>query len=248
MRKRYGTTSGIKRERTSGSPCWTDRPGSCYAWGQHESTTTRAMAESSGPSQLLADCTPVGSGSRTDGSAGRAGDTIVLCSGETSQPGSQTWVEEHVMMVVTWPCKLLSGLHVNGRRVTNMVTRMLDEEVLVAESGEEKSPKCTCIMTPEGHVVIGPRYTVLAGIIRPRTVGGGKKITRSIESQRLGARTADKGGRALGGRNMFQSIRGDGCLKEKRANNTVMRMEGRARPAPRWCPSDISMTEQRRLQ
>jgi hypothetical protein len=114
------------------------------------------------------------------------------------------------------------------------------------KSEGEKSPKCACVMTTEGHEVVGPGYTILPGIVGPRTVKGGEVSANGSGSKQICPGTACKVGRASGGRNLVRGSENVGSLRGGQVNDVVARMK--RRPAPRWCLSSISKTQRRRLQ
>jgi hypothetical protein len=65
-------------------------------------------------------------------------------------------------MVGSWPCKVSSEIHVNGRHVSGTIWK--DKGMaIVSKSEDEKDSKRTCMVLSKGFKVIGPGYSRLLG-------------------------------------------------------------------------------------
>jgi hypothetical protein len=69
-------------------------------------------------------------------------------------------IEEHVMMVGSWPCKVSCDVHINGRRVSEPV-REDKGKATVPESEDEKDPKRARRVLSKGHEVVRLGYSML---------------------------------------------------------------------------------------
>jgi hypothetical protein len=65
-------------------------------------------------------------------------------------------------MVGSWPCKVSSEIHINGRCVSEEV-REDKGEVTALKSKDEKDPKRTRMVLSKGREVVGLGYSRLAG-------------------------------------------------------------------------------------
>jgi hypothetical protein len=66
------------------------------------------------------------------------------------------------MMVGSWPCKVSSEIHVNGRRVSEPVQKDKGKATIL-ESEDVKDQKRTRMVLSKGHEVVGPGYSRLSG-------------------------------------------------------------------------------------
>jgi hypothetical protein len=66
------------------------------------------------------------------------------------------------MMVGSWPCKVSSKIHVNGRRVGEPVCEDKGK-TMATEPEDEKDPKRACVVLSKGHEVVGPGHSRLTG-------------------------------------------------------------------------------------
>jgi hypothetical protein len=66
--------------------------------------------------------------------------------------------EEHVVMLGSWPCKVSSEIHINGRRVSEPVHE--DKGKTTATKLEdEKDLKRARVVLSKGREVVGPGYS-----------------------------------------------------------------------------------------
>jgi hypothetical protein len=86
---------------------------------------------------------------------------VLRNEGGSSQRSEQT--EKHVMMVGSWPCNVLSEIHINGRRVSESVRE---------DKGKTMAPKPEDMRDPNGaHVVLSKGCDVVRpGYLRVRDV------------------------------------------------------------------------------
>jgi hypothetical protein len=70
--------------------------------------------------------------------------------------------EEHIVMVGSWPWKVLSEIHINGRLVSELVHKDKGKTT-ATESEDEKDPKRAHVVLSKGHEVVGPGYSRLTG-------------------------------------------------------------------------------------
>jgi hypothetical protein len=96
----------------------------------------------------------------------------VLRDGEESSRRSEQ-TEEHVLMVGSWPCKVSSEVHINGRHVSEPVWGDKDK-AMVLESEDENDLKRTRRVLSKGHEVVGPGYLRLSGNAARVTTRGGE--------------------------------------------------------------------------
>jgi hypothetical protein len=66
------------------------------------------------------------------------------------------------MMVGSWPCKVSSEIHINGRRVSELV-REDKGKTTATEPEDEKDPKRAHTVLSKGHDVVRPGYLTLTG-------------------------------------------------------------------------------------
>jgi hypothetical protein len=67
------------------------------------------------------------------------------------------------MVVSSWPCNVLSEIHINGRRVSEPVHE--DKGKTTApESKDRKDPKRECVVLSKGLEVVGPGYSRVTGV------------------------------------------------------------------------------------
>jgi hypothetical protein len=66
------------------------------------------------------------------------------------------------MMVGSWPCKVLSEIHINGRCVSEPVHEDKGK-TMATESEDEKDSKRGSVVLSKGHQVVGPGYSSLTG-------------------------------------------------------------------------------------
>jgi hypothetical protein len=64
------------------------------------------------------------------------------------------------MMVGSWPCKVSSEIHINGKHVSEPV-RKDKGKVMVPKSEDEKDPKRACMVLSKGHEVARLGYSRL---------------------------------------------------------------------------------------
>jgi hypothetical protein len=68
------------------------------------------------------------------------------------------------MMLNSWPCKVSSEIHINGRRVSEPVCE--DRGKMTAtEPKDQKDPKRACVVLSKGHEMVGPGYSRLIGAV-----------------------------------------------------------------------------------
>jgi hypothetical protein len=89
---------------------------------------------------------------------------------ELSQRPEQT--EEHVVMVGSWPCKVSSGIHINGRHVSEPVHEDKGK-TMATELEDENDPKRAHVVLSKGREVVGPGYLRLTGATTKLTDRGG---------------------------------------------------------------------------
>jgi hypothetical protein len=65
------------------------------------------------------------------------------------------------MMVGSWPCKVLSEVHINGQRVSKLIQEDKGKAT-VPESEDENDPKRTRRVLSKGHEVVKPGYSRLS--------------------------------------------------------------------------------------
>jgi hypothetical protein len=78
---------------------------------------------------------------------------------ESSRRPEQT--KEHILMVCSWPCKVSSKVHINGRRVSEPVQ---DDKgkATVLKSDDEKDPKRSLMVLSKAPEVVGQGYPRLS--------------------------------------------------------------------------------------
>jgi hypothetical protein len=67
------------------------------------------------------------------------------------------------MMLVSWPCKVSSEIHINGRRVSEPV-RDDKGKTIAPEPEDKKGMKRACVVLSKGHEVVGPGYSRVTGV------------------------------------------------------------------------------------
>jgi hypothetical protein len=72
------------------------------------------------------------------------------------------------MMVGSWPCKVSSKIHINGRRVGEPVCEDKGK-TMAMEPEDEKDPKRARVVLSKGREVVGPGHS--------RLIGAAAKIT-----------------------------------------------------------------------
>jgi hypothetical protein len=78
-------------------------------------------------------------------------------------------------MVGSWPCKVSSEIHVNGRHVSGTIWK--DKGMaIVSKSEDEKDSKRTCMVLSKGFKVIGPGYSRLLGGGAARVAYRGREL------------------------------------------------------------------------
>jgi hypothetical protein len=75
-------------------------------------------------------------------------------------------------MMGSWPCKVSSEVHINGRRVSELVQEAKGK-AMVPESKDEKDPWRTRRVLSKGRKVVGPGYSRLSGDAAKVTDRGG---------------------------------------------------------------------------
>jgi hypothetical protein len=75
---------------------------------------------------------------------------------ESSQRPKQT--EEHVVMVGSWPCKVSSEVHINGRHASELV-RNDKVKMMATEPKDGKDPKRAWVVLSKGHEVVELGYS-----------------------------------------------------------------------------------------
>jgi hypothetical protein len=78
----------------------------------------------------------------------------VLRDGEESSRRPEQ-AEEHIVMVGSWPCKVSSEIHINGRRVIEPV-RKDKGKMMNTKPEDEKDPKRARVVLFKGREVVGP--------------------------------------------------------------------------------------------
>jgi hypothetical protein len=71
-------------------------------------------------------------------------------------------IEEHIVMVGSWPCKVSSEIHINGRRVSESI-REDKAKTMATEPEDGKDPKRACVVLSKGHEVVRLGYSRLTG-------------------------------------------------------------------------------------
>jgi hypothetical protein len=66
-------------------------------------------------------------------------------------------------MVGSWPCKVSYEIHVNGRRVSELVQKDKGKAT-VLDSEDEKDPKRIHMVLSKGREVVGPGYSRLSKV------------------------------------------------------------------------------------
>jgi hypothetical protein len=71
--------------------------------------------------------------------------------------------KEHIMMVGSWPCKVSSEIHINGRCVSEPVCE--DKGKMMAPEPEDKRDlKRAHVVLSKGHKVVRPGYSRVTGV------------------------------------------------------------------------------------
>jgi hypothetical protein len=78
---------------------------------------------------------------------------------ESSRRLEQT--EEHVVLVGSWPCKVSSEIHINGRRVSELGCE--DKGKTMATEPKDEDPKRARVVLSKGLEVVEPGYSRLTG-------------------------------------------------------------------------------------
>jgi hypothetical protein len=76
-------------------------------------------------------------------------------------------------MVGSWPCKVSSEIHINGRRVSESI-REDEAKTMATEPEDGKDPKRACVVLSKGHEVVRLGYS--------RLTGGAAKVTDREEN------------------------------------------------------------------
>jgi hypothetical protein len=66
-------------------------------------------------------------------------------------------------MVGSWPCKVSSEIHINGRRVSEPVHEDKGN-TMAPEPEDRKDPKRACVVLSKGREVIIPGYSRVIGV------------------------------------------------------------------------------------
>jgi hypothetical protein len=69
------------------------------------------------------------------------------------------------------PCRLSSDIHVNGQRMVGFEMRGMDNGAAVVGNPEGSKTKRSRLMFAEGREIMGPEYSVHAGINIRETAG-----------------------------------------------------------------------------
>jgi hypothetical protein len=244
----HKTLSGFKRERSPGyhhrSTRWGARiawecPGPAQTWDRAVPRSV-SWARCSLDAKARDDVVPWDQRTRL---AEQSSDVIILCGGTKSQHERQEQVEEDIIMVGIVPCKLLSKIHIDGRRVT--MTARPDRETI--------RPKCTRIMTTEGREVVGLGYPTSWDVVEQGVVKGRRWVPKNEKTP-----TLDTWGTVIGKRdpwdNDMQVKKGEtwGLYSSTNpetvtADSTTTIIE-RKMSSPHWCPMGLSKMQRRRLQ
>jgi hypothetical protein len=85
----------------------------------------------------------------------------VLCDGEESSRRPEQ-IEEHVVMVGLWPCKVSSEIHIIERHISEPVRE--DMGKTTATKPEDENPKRALVVLSKGREVVGPGYSRLTNV------------------------------------------------------------------------------------
>jgi hypothetical protein len=86
----------------------------------------------------------------------------VLCDeGGLSRRPEQT--DEYVVIVGSWPCKVSSEIHINGRRVSEPVHEDMGK-MIATEPEDMKDPKRARVVLSKGHEVVGSGYSKVTDV------------------------------------------------------------------------------------
>jgi hypothetical protein len=77
-------------------------------------------------------------------------------------------------MVGSWPCKVLSEIHINGRCISELV-REDKGKIMATEPEDEKDPKRAHVLLSKIREVVGPGYLRLTGATA-KVMDGGENL------------------------------------------------------------------------
>jgi hypothetical protein len=86
---------------------------------------------------------------------------VLRNEGGSSRRPEQT--EEHIMMVGSWPCKVSSEIHINGRRVSELVHDDKGKTIAL-EPEERKDLKRARVVLSKGREVVGLGYSRVTSV------------------------------------------------------------------------------------
>jgi hypothetical protein len=97
----------------------------------------------------------------TDSAEEHGSEAIYLCGGGRLWPEDLKPKEENVVMIGLIPCRVLSEVHLDGRRVMSVVAEETEGQSSMAGCVGVKEVKHARVVTSAGHEVIRPGYTSL---------------------------------------------------------------------------------------
>jgi hypothetical protein len=178
------------------------------------------------------------------------------------------------MMVGSWPCRVSSEVHINGRRVSDPIREDKGKAVATGQE-DEKDPTRARVMLSQGREVVGPGYSKLSSaaatlmdkgrssdiLNRVTQVGDKDGQPGNMETRKKGKRSGQVGRVS----NTKQEPRSASWVANTEQHSVTMenrvtqdsrgrKPEEGKRVAPsqklvaRWCLRGITKTQRRRLQ
>jgi hypothetical protein len=111
----------------------------------------------------------------------RVNRSDVLCDeGGSSQRPEK--IEEHIVMVGSWPCKVSSEIHINGRRVSEPV-REDAGKTMAPEPVDNRNPKRARVVLSKGREVVGMGYSRVTDVAGAANSGNHDRVIRVSKTE-----------------------------------------------------------------
>jgi hypothetical protein len=165
--RRYHVTRGIKHDRFFEVQNRSNQQETQRAWEFRRRMTQHTMDQAPEIRQITRFADRSGSGNPN-----RCITHVdVLHGGERSSTQKQEQTDKHVMMVGSWPCRVSSEVHINGRRVSDPVCEDKGKAVATGQE-DEKDPKRARVVLSQGCEVVGLGYSKLSSVAAMETDKG----------------------------------------------------------------------------
>jgi hypothetical protein len=138
-----------------------------------------------------------------------------------------------MVMVDSWPCKVSSEIHINGRHISELV-REDKGETTATELDNEKDPKRARVVLSKGHEVVRPGYLRLIGAAakvtdRGENSGNPSRVNRVSKTEQHYPSGVSRVGRVS--QNSSTDRRADRVNRVSRVGNTEQKIGGSSRVA-----------------